>query len=374
MAKISRQKFSSMGYYEEDFQKDRKWRYDLTVARNARTQTPIVIQENIRQHSCTILGQEYGKKKNVLLTSIASDLEQKVCNDEARETALRKLIKKGRADYNIPNHAEGEKIVFRDSDVIPRPGCQKEYQEILDRYPSCCVILVSPDESLCDEAARLAVSVGISPKYIDSDLKYDSKRYTEFGHFTAVLSSESRPGCFISDKKRINLADSFRTGDVIIVNSGTQHGQTAESTTGCVFQQMVRQAMFDRHIVAGSSPIPVIEYVDSLQTMGVDDWLEPMFALGRKFGFCMVYAIETTSLLDDTSLGMGLQHLLLRGGTVICLDREAVEELAIELPALAQATSKNMIPDGNKIFLLTKNKPPFIDFQLGICSRQLSGK
>lgn len=174
MAKISRQKFSSMGYYEEDFQKDRKWRYDLTVARNARTQTPIVIQENIRQHSCTILGQEYGKKKNVLLTSIASDLEQKVCNDEARETALRKLIKKGRADYNIPNHAEGEKIVFRDSDVIPRPGCQKEYQEILDRYPSCCVILVSPDESLCDEAARLAVSVGISPKYIDSDLKYVS--------------------------------------------------------------------------------------------------------------------------------------------------------------------------------------------------------
>lgn len=343
MAKISRQKFSSMGYYEEDFQKDRKWRYDLTVARNARTQTPIVIQENIRQHSCTILGQEYGKKKNILLTSIASDLEQKVCNDEARETALRKLIKKGRANYNMPKHAEGEKVVFRDSDVIPRPGCQKEYQEILDRYPSCCVILVSPDESLCDEAARLAVSVGISPKYI-------------------------------SDKKRINLADSFRTGDVIIVNSGTQHGQTAESTTGCVFQQMVRQAMFDRHIVAGSSPIPVIEYVDSLQTMGVDDWLESMFALGRKFGFCMVYAIETTSLLDDISLGMGLQHLLLRGGTVICLDREAVEELAIELPALAQATSKNMMPDGNKIFLLTKNKPPFIDFQLGICSRQLSGK
>lgn len=161
---------------------------------------------------------------------------------------------------------------------------------------------------------------------------------------------------------------------MIIVNSGTQHGQTAESTTGCVFQQMVRQAMFDRHIVAGSSPIPVIEYVDSLQTMGVDDWLESMFALGRKFGFCMVYAIETTSLLDDTSLGMGLQHLLLRGGTVICLDREAVEELAIELPALAQATSKNMMPDGNKIFLLTKNKPPFIDFQLGICSRQASGK
>ena len=31
MAKISRQKFSGMGYYEEDFQKDRKWSYDLTI-------------------------------------------------------------------------------------------------------------------------------------------------------------------------------------------------------------------------------------------------------------------------------------------------------------------------------------------------------
>ena len=109
--------------------------------------------------------------------------------------------------------------------------------------------------------------------------------------------------------------------------------------------------------------------------MGMYDWFEPMAVLGRKFGFWMVYAIETTTLLDTVSLDMGLQHLLLREDAVICLDREAVKELAVELPALAQAVSaNNMMPDGNKIFLLTKNKPPFIDFQLGICSRQASGK
>lgn len=103
------------------------------------------------------------------MSSIESDLNQKVCNDEARETELRKLIKKGRP---ITTCRRG-KIIFKDSDVIPRPGCQKDYREVLDRYPSCCVILVSPDKALCDEAARLAVSVGISPKYVDSGLKYD---------------------------------------------------------------------------------------------------------------------------------------------------------------------------------------------------------
>ena len=77
--------------------------------------------------------------------------------------------------------------------MIPRPGCQKDYREVLDRYPSCCVILVSPDKALCDEAARLAVSVGISPKYVDSGLKYDSKRYTEFGRYTAALNPFMMP-------------------------------------------------------------------------------------------------------------------------------------------------------------------------------------
>lgn len=515
MAKIDIQKIFGRGHCEDDSQKDRKWCYDLTIARNAQTQAPIVLREDIRQHGCTILGQENKKKKDILLTSIASDLNQKVCNDEARETELRKLIKKGRADYNMQKHAEGEKVIFKDSDVIPRPGCQKDYRKVLDRYPSCCVILVSPDKALCDEAARLAVSVGISPKYVDSSIKYDSKRYAEFGSYTATLNpfmmprtrknltlkdaayhavqiskttaamigmispasqsgdlwtgfndealrvmvflvvlyynrvkacdvtwtevlrvwndvselrtitaaleglldredssipelpvalarakdflkndgarfrdytypvrntintflSDTHFGCLTSGRKCIDLVESFRTGDVIIVNSDIQNGKTASSVTGCVFQQMVRQAMFDRDIVPGSFPLPVIEYIDSLPTMGMYDWFEPMAVLGRKFGFWMVYAIETTTLLDTVSLDMGLQHLLLREDAVICLDREAVKELAVELPALAQAVSaNNMMPDGNKIFLLTKNKPHFIDFQLGICSRQASGK
>ena len=131
MAKIDIQKIFGRGHCEDDSQKDRKWCYDLTIARNAQTQAPIVLREDIRQHGCTILGQENKKKKDILLTSIASDLNQKVCNDEARETELRKLIKKGRADYNMQKHAEGEKVIFKDSDVIPRPGCQKDYRKVL---------------------------------------------------------------------------------------------------------------------------------------------------------------------------------------------------------------------------------------------------
>ena len=81
--------------------------------------------------------------------------------------------------------------------MIPRPGCQKDYREVLDRYPSCCVILVSPDKALCDEAARLAVSVGISPKYVDS------KRYTEFGRYTAALNPFMMP----KTRKKLTLED-----------------------------------------------------------------------------------------------------------------------------------------------------------------------
>lgn len=99
MAKIDRRKFFGRGHCEDDSQKDRKWRYNLTIARNAQTQAPIVLSEDICQHG--ILGQEDKKKKDILLSSIESDLNQKVCNDEARKTELRKLIKKGRADYNM---------------------------------------------------------------------------------------------------------------------------------------------------------------------------------------------------------------------------------------------------------------------------------
>ena len=101
MAKIDRRKFFGRGHCEDDSQKDRKWRYNLTIARNAQTQAPIVLSEDICQHGCTILGPEDKKKKDILLSSIESDLNQKVCNDEARKTELRKLIKKGRADYNM---------------------------------------------------------------------------------------------------------------------------------------------------------------------------------------------------------------------------------------------------------------------------------
>ena len=100
MAKIDRRKFFGRGHCEDDSQKDRKWRYNLTIARNAQTQAPNVLREDIRQHGCTILGEEDKKKKDILLSSVEPALNQNVCNDEARETELRKLIKKGRADYN----------------------------------------------------------------------------------------------------------------------------------------------------------------------------------------------------------------------------------------------------------------------------------
>ena len=186
-----------------EMRKNAKYLYDLPIARDVKTQNPIIVQEKSRRTQCTILGKAEAKKKKLLLSAIESDLDQKVYNDAAREKALRDLVKKGRADIKIPKNAgaEGEAVPFKDQYIVPRPGCDKEYQEIRDKYKSCCLVVVSPDEALCDEVARLALERGIHPKYIDSNLKYDSKRYTEFSQYVANLNP------FVFTKKNMSPED-----------------------------------------------------------------------------------------------------------------------------------------------------------------------
>ena len=113
-----------------EMRKNAKYLYDLPIARDVKTQNPIIVQEKSRRTQCTILGKAEAKKKKLLLSAIESDLDQKVYNDAAREKALRDLVKKGRADIKIPKNAgaEGEAVPFKDQYIVPRPGCDKEYQ------------------------------------------------------------------------------------------------------------------------------------------------------------------------------------------------------------------------------------------------------
>lgn len=501
-----------------EMRKNAKYLYDLPIARDVKTQNPIIVQEKSRRTQCTILGKAEAKKKKLLLSAIESDLDQKVYNDAAREKALRDLVKKGRADIKIPKNAgaEGEAVPFKDQYIVPRPGCDKEYQEIRDKYKSCCLVVVSPDEALCDEVARLALERGIHPKYIDSNLKYDSKRYTEFSQYVAnlnpfvftkknmspedvaayiydisetitttldmigskpkrkadadknafftvtdntairiiisiaviydlqikkcqptwadvitawddmdvlhkmiveleallgedsklrkeekvptweeifhyakehilkdngawlkkytyqirnevnMLLAEPHWSCLTAGKKWINLAESFQTGDVIVVNTGLKYGKGIASVTGYVFQQMVKRTMLDRKISYATYPLPVIEYIDQLPTILSADWMEPMLALSRKYGFVMTYTVDATKQIDGGIRELAIKSGLLRVGTVICLNRKAVEDLGTELAALSSFRSlEEMMPEGGLLLLLTKKMPPFTDLQLG---------
>ena len=63
---------------------------------------------------------------------------------------------------------------------------------------------------------------------------------------------------------------------------------------------------------------------------------------------------------------LAIKSGLLRVGTVICLNRKAVEDLGTELAALSSFRSlEEMMPEGGLLLLLTKKVPPFTDLQLG---------
>ena len=65
-----------------EMRKNAKYLYDLPIARDVKTQNPIIVQEKSRRTQCTILGKAEAKKKKLLLSAIESDLDQKVCNRE----------------------------------------------------------------------------------------------------------------------------------------------------------------------------------------------------------------------------------------------------------------------------------------------------
>ena len=91
-----------------------------------------------------------------------------------------------------------------------------------------------------------------------------------------------------------------------------------------------------------------------------------MLALSRKYGFVMTYTVDATKQIDGGIRELAIKSGLLRVGTVICLNRKAVEDLGTELAALSSFRSlEEMMPEGGLLLLLTKKMPPFTDLQLG---------
>lgn len=120
------------------------------------------------QYRChgTIIGEPQ-ETRPILYAAMAADLEEKLRNDALRNQKLEKL-KRG---WNT---------------FLPKKIVQNQYNRICDQYRTCCMIVVAPDNQLCDAAARLAISHGVAPKIIDATLEGD--RLSEFGQYAVGLN------------------------------------------------------------------------------------------------------------------------------------------------------------------------------------------
>lgn len=480
-----------------DMRKDKEYLYDLTIVHNLDTGKPITVQESDRSTHFTVIGQTgTGKTATGFYPAIVSDLNQKICNDDTREKALLKMVREGKAILNLP---EGY-TTFRSSYIVPKKKFEKEYQNILKKYKTCCIIAVAPDNDLCDGVARLALARGITPKFIDPTLESEPERFAEFGQYlaglnpfavptnlkedinaeakfiteatknvatilemidsrngkgdrfftsvnrniTSVVSSITilycthvqhrnatwsdvqralldfnilrtmlnalevlfgnsvgrgrgkadgvvdpagivcgQPGTeshmplqytpweatfnyvwdellsetgakvkeyayglrnmvneFLAnpyvkrlfstpDENCIQIGNSFENGDIIVVNYGLKLGTDTAIATGLAFQLMVNHAMLNRTLPKDRSqnPSPVFEYVDEMPVILSADWLEPLLALGRKYGLVLFSAMQTTAQLDKNETSKYLKNLLLGVGTIICFGRASTEEM-----------------------------------------------
>lgn len=73
-----------------EMRKNAKYLYDLPIARDVKTQNPIIVQEKSRRTQCTILGKAEAKKKKLLLSAIESDLDRRftMTRQERRHCAI----------------------------------------------------------------------------------------------------------------------------------------------------------------------------------------------------------------------------------------------------------------------------------------------
>lgn len=150
----------------DDRGENKEYCYDLQICKDLETGGEVIEYEKDRMLHKLITGPSgCGKTGSVILPSINNDLRIKAQNDDLRYGEFERMIKEGKAFLNFgDDYIPGE---FKDKYVVPLDAYKKEYVKICNKYRTCCIILMAPDDQTCIKAMELCRVWGVKPKLMD---------------------------------------------------------------------------------------------------------------------------------------------------------------------------------------------------------------
>lgn len=199
-----------------DLRKNRDALYDQVLADDVYTNEPIVFREKDRgTHGIFIGPSGTGKTTRIILPAIMQDMQQKVYNDSMRERLLLHMVEEGKAYINI--REDDDPLKFKNRYVVPLENFTDEYNEICKRYQTACIVAVGPDSDLGDDVCRMAISMGLTPKYLDPSMEDNGDRLKEFGRYCVGLNPFHIP-----DEVRGDMAKEAKYVTTVAMNVAEQ--------------------------------------------------------------------------------------------------------------------------------------------------------
>lgn len=173
-----------------DFRKNKKYSYDMHFVRRLFDGSNYVVREMDRFLHTLINGASgTGKTSSTLIVRISDDLDKRCLNEDMQKKKALKLLKKNKAYMKESFDDEH----FSIDKIAPKPGFEKEYQKIIDKYRICGITVVAPNYGLTDDIYEFCKIRSIPCNRIDPIPLYDGTHKEGFIGFNPLYISPLIP-------------------------------------------------------------------------------------------------------------------------------------------------------------------------------------
>ena len=145
----------------------------------------------------------------------------------------------------------------------------------------------------------------------------------------ALQELEASPGvnALFSSENTLNIDESLKNGDVLIVNFPLSISETAAVGWGLAFQLTLKEAITRRDTRDGKS-IPVFEYIDELASIA-GEWFGTFIQLARKYSLGFIGALQSADQLDRSENTRFLKQIVTSVGTQYVYGRASLTEMEL---------------------------------------------